>query len=50
MSHRTLKLTDELYRHLLGVSLREPEVLRRLREETRVLSEADCQISPEQGQ
>jgi predicted O-methyltransferase YrrM len=50
MSLRTLKLTDELYRYLLGVSLREPEVLRRLREETRVLPEADCQISPEQGQ
>jgi len=50
MSNKTLKLTDELYRYLLGVSLREPEVLRRLREETRALPEADCQISPEQGQ
>lgn len=50
MSLKTPNLTGELYRYLLGVSLREPEVLRRLREETRVLPEADCQISPEQGQ
>jgi len=50
MSLKTLNLTDELYRYLLDVSLREPDVLRRLREETLKLPEADCQISPEQGQ
>jgi len=50
VSLKTLNLTDGLYRYLLDVSLREPDVLRRLREETLKLPEADCQISPEQGQ
>jgi caffeoyl-CoA O-methyltransferase len=50
VSLKTLDLTDALYEYLLRVSLREPDVLRRLREETRALPEADCQISPEQGQ
>ncbi len=35
---------------MLSVSLREPEVLRRLREETAELAQANMQISPEQGQ
>jgi O-methyltransferase len=50
MSNRTIYLNDALYEYLLGVSLREPGVLRDLREETRPMPEADCQISPEQGQ
>jgi len=50
MSNKTIYLTDALYEYLLGASLREPDVLRRLREETRPMPEADCQISPEQGQ
>jgi O-methyltransferase len=50
MSNRTIYLNDTLYEYLLGVSLREPEVLRELREKTRPMPEADCQISPEQGQ
>ena len=50
MSRRTEPLTDELYDYLLRVSLREPEVLRRLREETGGLEKAGMQISPEQGQ
>jgi len=50
MSNRTIYLNDGLYEYLLGASLREPDVLRRLREETRPMPEADCQISPEQGQ
>ena len=50
MSNRTIYLNDTLYEYLLGVSLREPEVLRELRAETRPMPEADCQISPEQGQ
>jgi predicted O-methyltransferase YrrM len=50
VSNRTIYLNDALYEYLLGVSLREPEVLRKLREETRPMPEADCQISPEQGQ
>jgi len=50
MSRRSTPLTDELYDYLLDVSLREPEILRRLREETAALPEAGMQISPEQGQ
>ncbi len=50
MSNKTIYLNDALYEYLLGASLREPDVLRRLREETRPMPEADCQISPEQGQ
>lgn len=34
MSNKTLPLDERLYTYLLSVSLREPEVLRRLREET----------------
>lgn len=50
MSNRTLQMTDELYRYLLSVSLREIDVLKRLREETAGLTGAGMQISPEQGQ
>jgi caffeoyl-CoA O-methyltransferase len=50
MSTRTLNLTDQLYAYLLEVSLREPPLLARLREETAALSGAEMQISPEQGQ
>jgi predicted O-methyltransferase YrrM len=50
VSRRTVSLTDELYDYLLSVSLRESEVLRRLREETAGLEDAGMQIAPEQGQ
>ena len=50
MSARTLPLNDRLRRYMLGVSLREADVLRRLRDETARLAEAGMQISPEQGQ
>lgn len=50
MSTRTLGLSDRLYDYLLGVSLREPEELARLRAETSRLTMARMQISPEQGQ
>ena len=50
MSRTTLTLTDQLYRYLLEVSLREPDVLRRLREETAAHPQAQMQIAPEQGQ
>ena len=50
MSRRTEPLTDELYDYLLRVSMREPEILRRLREETGDLERAGWQIGPEQGQ
>jgi len=50
MSNRTLNLTDALYDYMLSVSLREPEVLRRLREETARDDMARMQVAPEQGQ
>ena len=50
MSRRTLPLNDALYEYLLEVSLREPEVLRRLRAETARHPRAEMQIAPEQGQ
>ncbi len=50
MSSRTIELTQRLYEYLLGASLREPEVLQQLREETQAMRGAGMQISPEQGQ
>lgn len=50
MSTRTIGLSDALHRYLLDVSLREPEILSRLRAETATLPDARMQISPEQGQ
>jgi predicted O-methyltransferase YrrM len=50
MSNRTITMTDDLYTYLLGASLREPPLLKRLRDETAKLPEARMQISPEQGQ
>jgi len=49
MSNRTLSLTDALHAYLVGVSVREPEVMARLREETASLPTAMMQIGPEQG-
>src|SRR5579872_3204332 len=46
---RPTPMTDSLYEYVLSVSLREPESLRTLREETSKLSEAEWQIAPEQG-
>ncbi len=50
MSKKTLDLDERLYNYLLSTSLREPDVLRRLREETARHPYATMQISPEQGQ
>ena len=50
MSRRTTPLDEGLHAYLLEASLREPDVLRRLREETAELEGANMQISPEQGQ
>ena len=50
MSRQTLTLDDRLYGYLLDVSLREPDVLRRLRQETAAHPRAEMQIAPEQGQ
>jgi len=50
MSLRSIGLEERLYRYLLDVSLREPDVLRRLRAETAERENASMQIAPEQGQ
>lgn len=50
MTRRNIELTDKLHDYLLSVSLREPALLRRLRQETALLPEAGKQIAPEQGQ
>ncbi len=50
MTNKSIQLTDPLYKYLLSVSLREPPLLRRLREETAKLPMANMQIAPEQGQ
>lgn len=51
MSRNTLGLSDDrLSDYLLAVSLREPDILRQLREETAPHPWARMQISPEQGQ
>jgi caffeoyl-CoA O-methyltransferase len=41
---------EELSQYLSSVSLREPEILQRLREETAQLPNGSIQIAPEQGQ
>jgi len=48
--NKTLRLDDRLYDYLLSVSLREPDILARLRNETLNRPDAGMQISPEQGQ
>jgi caffeoyl-CoA O-methyltransferase len=50
MSNKTINLTEQLHQYLLDVSLREPGILKTLREETASLPSANMQISPEQGQ
>jgi caffeoyl-CoA O-methyltransferase len=50
MSNTTFGLSNEVRRYLLSVSVHEPEILARLREETSQLPLAMMQISPEQGQ
>ncbi|MEO5573095.1 MAG: class I SAM-dependent methyltransferase [Gammaproteobacteria bacterium] len=50
MTNKTIKLTDELYDYVLSVSLREPPLLKRLRDETANDPMARMQIAPEQGQ
>ena len=49
MSNRTIQLSDELYAYAQRVGVREPDLLRQLREETARLPQSRMQISPEQG-
>jgi predicted O-methyltransferase YrrM len=57
MSNKVLELSDSsgqlhpsIYDYLLAVSLREPEILTQLRQETAQHPAGDMQISPDQGQ
>jgi predicted O-methyltransferase YrrM len=50
MSSTHLKITDELAEYIRAFSLREPELLARLRQETAALPRGRMQITPEQGQ
>ncbi len=45
-----LIITEELWEYMRRVTLREPDILRRLREETANHPQIQMQISPEQGQ
>jgi len=50
MSNITLGLSPDLLQYLRSVSLREPEILAKLRAETATLPGSQMQIAPEQGQ
>jgi predicted O-methyltransferase YrrM len=50
MSVATITMTEALHGYLLKTTLREPPILKRLREETAKLPSGQMQISPEQGQ
>lgn len=50
MSRATYLLSEAWYDYLLSISLREPDVLNRLRAETAAHPRAQMQIPPDQGQ
>ncbi|MFQ5582584.1 MAG: O-methyltransferase [Mariprofundaceae bacterium] len=50
MANKTLNLTESLYGYLLDASLREPEVLQRLRVATEAEELSEMCSAPEQGQ
>ncbi|TVP67507.1 MAG: SAM-dependent methyltransferase [Nodularia sp. (in: Bacteria)] len=50
MANQTLGIEPKLYNYLLSVSLREPEILYQLRQETAQHPMSQMQIAPEQGQ
>ncbi|XZN93106.1 MAG: class I SAM-dependent methyltransferase [Microcoleus sp.] len=50
MANSTLGLENQLYDYLLSISLREPDILQQLREETAKHPMGMMQIAPEQGQ
>ncbi len=50
MTTRHIELSEKLCDYVLDVSLREPPVLRRLRQQTAHLPMASMQIAPDQGQ
>lgn len=50
MSDLTINLTPKLYAYMQNISLREPDILKKLRKKTHTMSMSQMQISPEQGQ
>lgn len=50
MTRHPIEIDERLHDYILAHSLREPEVLRRLRQETAQMPGANMQIGPEQGQ
>lgn len=50
MSNQSIGLSDRLYQYLIANSVREPDILTRLREETLQHPLVNMQVSPEQGQ
>jgi O-methyltransferase len=46
---RPTVLTDRLYDYVLSIGVREPEIVRRLRDETARLPDGEWQTAPEQG-
>jgi len=50
MSNKSIAVTDSIYDYILSNSLREPEVLKQLRQETALHTYSNMQIAPEQGQ
>ena len=50
MSPKTIALTEAVSKYLFDVTVKEPAILRELREETMKLPGANMQIAPEQGQ
>ena len=49
MANRNLTITEPLTEYLLEVGTCEPEILRRLREETAPMAQSNMQIGPDQG-
>lgn len=50
MSNQSIGLSDSLYHYLLANSVREPDILKKLRAETANHPLVNMQVSPEQGQ
>ncbi len=50
MANRTISLTDPLYDYLVSVSVREPTILKQLRDETATMEERELQLSPDEAQ
>ena len=50
MSRETIDMSPQLLQYVLDCGVREPELLKRLREETAQLPQRSMQIAPEQGQ